>query len=307
VTAEVSVFEGTAVLYLVNTTLTVAFNRIRSSTTGLTTTASINAQSAKTANITSDLTANSTLNCTISHILGADIVAGNFATLTASGDSVKEIEVALSSSAAVASTANRIRFAGSTLSAVASSSATPVAKKVVSATVNSEFALVTVGKATRNAVSNQSQQATLTCVISHIEGANIVANNFATASADITKFAGASSQLTLQFTVSANTQEIQNVSAGLTTAFSVTVTPMVFSDFNANLQSTSTVTAGITAFVGVVASLQVTGFTLAEGKEIRLDNIVYVIPPESRLHTITSETRLYKVGSETRIYKLRRA
>jgi hypothetical protein len=307
VTVEVSVFEGTAVLYLVNTTLTVAFDRIRSSTTGLTTTASINAQSAKTANITSNLTANSTLNCTISHILGADIVAGNFATLTASGDSVKEMECQLLVTVSVTATGQITRQLTAVFNTAVVSSVS--AKAIFDSNTQAQvaFGLTGTGNGRINFVAASSMATTLTCTISHIEGANIVANNFATVSAGIRKFAGAGSQLTSQFSVSANTQEIQNVSAGLTTAFSLTVTALVFSDFTANLQSTSTVTAGITAFVGVIVNLQVTGFILAEGKEIRLDNIVYVIPPESRLHTITSETRLYKVGSETRIYKLRRA
>jgi len=46
---------------------------------------------------------------------------------------------------------------------------------------------------------------------------------------------------------------------------------------------------------------------LTIGTEIRLDNIVYVIPQETRVYTITSESRIYKISSETRIYTTRRA
>ena len=306
-TANVSLFEGTAVLYSVNTTLTVAFDRLRSSTTGLTTTASINAVIVKTAKISSNLTANSTINCTISHILGADIVAGNFATLSATGDSVKEVECQQSVTVSLAATGQITRPLSAVFNAATVSSVNANAIFNSNTQAQAAFGLTGTGSGRINFVAASSMAATLACTISHIEGANIVATNFATMTLVISKRTGFGSAMVATSTVNAVTQEIDDFSAGLTTAFSLTVTALVFSDSTAGLQATSTVTAGITAFVGVVANLQVTGFTLAEGREIRLDNIVYVIPAESRLHNITSETRIYKVGSETRIYKLRRA
>jgi hypothetical protein len=43
---------------------------------------------------------------------------------------------------------------------------------------------------------------------------------------------------------------------------------------------------------------------VVEVRELRLDDIVYVIPAEGWTYKITSETRLFNISSETRIYKI---
>jgi hypothetical protein len=39
-------------------------------------------------------------------------------------------------------------------------------------------------------------------------------------------------------------------------------------------------------------------------REIRLDNIVYVIPGETRVYVIKGETRIHRIREETRYYTI---
>lgn len=307
VTVTVEAFSGTAVLLELISSLGVSNDRIRSFDSSLASVSSINAVSVKTAEISSDLTANSTLNCTISHILGADIVAGNFATLSATGDSVKEFDSQQSAAVSVAATGQITRPLSAVVNAATVSAVSVNAIFDNNTQAQAAFGLTGLGNAKLNFAAATAMAATLTCTISHIEGANIVADNFATLALVISKQTGFASEMVSTSTVNAVAQEIDDFAAGLVATTALAIEFEIFSRSEAALTATSQMSIAGTAFVGVVANLQVTGFQLTSGREIRLDYISYKIPAETRLHNITSETRIYKVGSETRIYKLRRA
>jgi hypothetical protein len=75
-------------------------------------------------------------------------------------------------------------------------------------------------------------------------------------------------------------------------------------NFSSALTANSSVTANAGYRVGVVANIQSALQFVVTVREIRLDNIVYVIPGETRMYVIKSETRIHKIRQETRIYTI---
>jgi hypothetical protein len=92
-----------------------------------------------------------------------------------------------------------------------------------------------------------------------------------------------------------------DVASAATTTANINVVQQLFSDMSAVTEVTAI--AGVQA--NAAAALQANGFVLTTGREIRLDERVYIIPTESRIFKIASETRIRKVTGESRIYTIR--
>ena len=75
-------------------------------------------------------------------------------------------------------------------------------------------------------------------------------------------------------------------------------------NFSSALTANSSVTANAGYRVGVVANIQSALQFVVTVRELRLDNIVYVIPGETRMYVIKSETRIHRIRQETRIYTI---
>ena len=72
------------------------------------------------------------------------------------------------------------------------------------------------------------------------------------------------------------------------------------SAINSNFTQTSNAGRGVSAQATIASAMQF----VAAVREIRLDNIVYVIPSETRVYVIKGETRIHSIREETRIYTI---
>jgi hypothetical protein len=113
-------------------------------------------------------------------------------------------------------------------------------------------------------------------------------------------------------------------SADVSVTSSVVVAGSVFKGHAADINgvftqaSTASKTLSAQSDQSAVSSVSITPTVLIQGnavissalqfvvavREIRLDNIVYVIPNETRMYVINSETRIHKIRQETRIYTI---
>ena len=72
------------------------------------------------------------------------------------------------------------------------------------------------------------------------------------------------------------------------------------SAINSNFTQTSNAGRSVSAQINIQSAMQF----IAAVREIRLDNIVYVIPSETRVYVIKGETRIHSIREETRIYTI---
>lgn len=164
-------------------------------------------------------------------------------------------------------------------------------------------ALVATARKIVSAVSNNNAVSTLiadTADSLSIRGQANLSAAF-TSSAAIRKIAGFGAVLqALGFTVTVGTaSKVQG--ASLSSAFSVGATARVIRNGVANTTVVSSVSIQITR-VRVAGAAISSAMTFAvEIRDLRLDEIVYVIPGENWTYTITSETRIHDIYGETRI------
>jgi hypothetical protein len=101
---------------------------------------------------------------------------------------------------------------------------------------------------------------------------------------DVSIFKGHAANIGSVFTQASTASTTLSAQSDQSAISSVSITPTVLIQGNAVISS---------ALQFVVAV-----------REIRLDNIVYVIPNETRMYVINSETRIHKIRQETRIYTI---
>ena len=200
-------------------------------------------------------------------------------------DVAKTVNIALSVQSAFTVFANGGRQDEVFLTAFTNAALVATARKVVSPSSNNN-AVFTLFADTADSLSIRGQ-ANLSAAFS--------------SSAAIRKITGFGAVLQASgFTVTVGTaSKVQG--ASLSSAFSVSATTSVIRNGVANTAVVSSASIQITRARTTSAAIASAMAFAVEIREIRLDEIVYVIPGENWTYTITSETRIHDVYGETRI------
>ena len=164
-------------------------------------------------------------------------------------------------------------------------------------------ALVATARKIVSAVSNNNAVSTFfadTADSLSIRGEANLSATF-TSSAAIRKIAGFGAVLQVSgFTVTVGTA-LTVQGASLSSAFSVGATARVIRNGVANTTVVSSLSIQITRVRTTTATIASAMAFAVEIRDLRLDEIVYVIPGENWAYTITSETRIHDIYGETRI------
>jgi hypothetical protein len=271
----------------------------------LTSTVELDITAAKTATAESSIESEFNLDCTISHIEGADIVADSFAELyiqyfvgkVGSGDLQAETEITVAN--------DRIRDHDSSQTTEASIFAEILRLRNFSSDLTADTVQTAAVNAILSADSNSISTTELFCVISHIEGADIVADSFAELEITANIVKTANSDLIAAATLDAQAMVLVGLTSDQTVTATVAADAMVMFSLTGNLNSAFSQTALGGVIEQASADLVASGGLLAVGRDIRLDTKVYVIPPETRIYSIAAETRIDSIDSETRIFTIR--
>jgi len=271
----------------------------------LTSTVELDITAAKTASAESSIDSEFNLDCTISHIEGADIVADSFAELyiqyfvgkVGSGDLQAETEITVAN--------DRIRDHDSSQTTEASIFAEILRLRDFSSDLTADTVQTAAVNAILSADSSSISTTELFCVISHIEGADIVADSFAELEITATVIKTANSDLIAAATLDAQAMVLVGLTSDQTVTATVAADAMVMLSLTGNLNSAFSQTALGGVIEQASADLVASGGLLAVGRDIRLDTKVYVIPPETRIYSIAAETRIDNIDSETRIFTIR--
>jgi hypothetical protein len=246
------------------------------------------------------LSASTNFSCTISHIEGADLVAFTNSTLSCDADAGKFAEAVLSSSSSLSMTVSKITGYSAILNNYVSQTTVFDRIRSTASSVNVVSTVNVIGNVNRSAESSQSSSASLSCTISHIEGADMVAFAGSTCSSTASVIRGYSATLNNYVAQTTIFDRFRGIDCLLPAQIDITVNGITVRLAKADLEVIADLTSDITlikqATVDISSALN---FQVAV-REIDLDTIlqyVYVIP---------ADNREYKIKEETRIYSLRR-
>jgi hypothetical protein len=145
----------------------------------------------------------------------------------------------------------------------------------------------------------------LFCIISHIQGADLVAFSDATVVVDADVTRGFDADLVSETEQIVDATILIQTSSVQSAVFDLNADPnsifvaqsSVDAEFNLSALGGLTVSAN--------AALVANGGLLTLGRLVNLDMKVYVIPAETRQYIIAAETRNHRIGEETRIHSIR--
>lgn len=297
-------FQGTVVVIDTVLSVSVAYERLRQTPVPVFSTVTVTVLAAKTVPALTTLVCDSNLACVISHIEGADLVSNIFATVSVSANKVMFGTAGLINTAVMAVAANEL--VGVTANTVCVATITVIGTRVqqAAATITAQHTVATVAEVTRATVIALSSVSTVGCVISHIEGADIVINNFATVSVVAGRVQSAVSSMTCVSTSLITGSVSIQAESSVAVISTVTVINITIKLATVNTVITGTVSVTAHCVRSATVSMSVTTVKLTVGTELRIDNIVYRIPAETRLYTIVGETRQFSIASETRIHTI---
>jgi hypothetical protein len=152
--------------------------------------------------------------------------------------------------------------------------------------------------------SNQTATATLSAEgTSNIvgEGTLITVANLTADSAIIATISAAFNSSFAQ--ISQAVKNAQGISAQSATTQQITVADRT-RNYNSNLNSQFAIVAGAGIIVSASANLPSITSSLIFARELRIDQYVYLIPSESRTHSIQRETRSHTIRYETRTHAI---
>jgi hypothetical protein len=292
----------------VTATQTAAAKLISSLTGAFTSQVEQTASAVKTSDIESDIASAFAVTCAISHIEGADIVAEGFATLTVVVEAGKF--GASNQSAAFTQTADAARFRGidSGLSSQFDLSAGINEIVQLASAVNANTAVSADVAKTVSVFADQSAVFAVTATISHIEGADIVAEGFATLVAEGEVFASGAMSATSAVNFTATANKLRGFNANLAASTSLNANVSKFAGGLGTLQARATFQANA-GRLGVATATITSAMTfVANVREIDLDSVnqvVYIIPREVWTYTIAQEIWTRTIPAETRIYTIK--
>jgi hypothetical protein len=288
-TAAVDKFSGTALLANIVAELAAVNDRFRSFDSALASTVEQTAQVAVTRTTSAALASEFAFTATISHIEGADIIAEGFATLTANVE------------------AGKFGDSHQTAAFAQSVSAVKTTDVISSQSVVANFA-GSIDDRVRDQNAAMSSAFTAACTISHIEGADIVAENFATlvAEGDIIAVFEMSATSAVNFTATAD--KLRAFNANLAASTSLIANGSRIRLGLGTLQAQATIQANAGNLLLASASITSAMTFVAAVREIDLDSInqvVYIIPREVWTYTIAEEIWTRTIPAETRIYTIK--
>ena len=275
--AEVNEFQGLAVILSSEFTQTANNTRTRSFDKALTSTVTQTATGLVTRTVNSALTTAATVACTISHILGADLVANNFATLTIDAFVGKVGEAALTSAVTQTATAERTRG-------------------VVSNQTSAVTVAATIDNRTRDQTAALATAFAFTATISHIEGADLVAFSSSTVTTNATKLVTTAITATTAVNFTATADKFRAFNANLAASTSLSANALKLVITQATLQAQAIILANATKIVQfniTIASAMTFVTTVREIDADSLNQFVYIIPKETWVYTIQDEVPVY--------------
>jgi hypothetical protein len=238
------------------------------------------------------------------------------ATLTADAVVVKVAAGSFSSNFAQSAEGNRIRFSAMSALAVSQVSATgnnlgKIECTLFDAVTLTATAMKMVGIeatlppaiATFNVTANRIQNAA-SAVTSNsnvgVSGQSVITASaaFATVASQLSvviEISGLQAALSTVATMTVQGTRNRVATAAIQTNSEFTAQGGYNSNFSAALTANSSLAANGGYTVGAVANIQSALTFVVTVREIRLDNIVYVIPGETRVYVIRSETRIHKI------------
>ena len=284
-----SKFSGPLAFFTSAVTHTIDYTRIRDLDSSFYSVIDQSVQGRVTRTTSASLSTVSTFTATISHIEGADLVANNFATLTAIVDAGK--------------------FANADLvSQVTQSVSITRTRSVISSQASAFTQSATADNRTRNQTAALSTAATLTCTISHIEGADLVAFSASAVTTSATKITRTSVNATSAFNLTATVDKFRRFNANLAASTSLSANGLKLVTTQATLQAQTTILANATKVVqmqAVIASAMTFVITVTEINAEMLTQFIYTIPAEDWAYTISQESREVVLEQETRLYTIR--
>jgi hypothetical protein len=284
----------------------------------------INASVNKIGSAVSAVSASSSLQATALKIKQLDSALTIQATVSAVGVSAKIVSATISSAFTISTDAKRLR---STVIAVASNTQLIAAGnnlgKIESTLFNTASVTANINK-TVSAVASISAVSTVNAVVARTRDTASAVNSstaitadaqrvttasavFATVASQLSvaaEISGLQASLTTAVTLTAVASRIRNVSANITTISQLTGALGKIISLSSALTASSTFTANAGRRVGAAANIASAMQFVVVAREIRLDNIVYVIPGETRVYVIKGETRIHRIREETRYYTI---
>ena len=270
-------------------------------------------------------TITSQLTVTAFNIKQLSSVLQSSATLTANAVVAKLFAGSFSSNFAQTAAGNRIRFSEMSAVAVSQVTATGINLGKIECTL---FDAVTVSvtavrilragatpppetatvNVTANRRRNTSSAVTATSAVS-VSGQTVIVASavFATVASQLSvavEIAGLQTAMSTVATMSVQGQRTRVATAAIQSNSQFTAQGGYNSNFNAALTANSSLSANGGYTVNAVANIASALTFVVTVREIRLDNIVYVVPSENRLYAIKSETRIHKIRQETRIHTI---
>jgi hypothetical protein len=229
------------------------------------------------ANISSEFTVLATANFTVDNVIINQDIASNLTVVV----KTVAVDIPLDSNCTISADVSRIRSSQITASAISAVSITISKIAGIDAAITSAFTqTVVVGRIRNVGITTQAIASNLTAVV-RIAGLLITSNvvSTLTASGVVRRSAQSAFISTATLSVTAVKQSVGNaviISQGTVSA-----------TISLRKQFASAVTSALTFVVAI--------------RDLRLDEIVYVIPGENYVYEIISESRLHDIYGETRI------
>jgi len=183
---------------------------------------------------------------------------------------------------------------------------TAIAMKMVG--MGSTLTAIATVNAIVNRIQNAASAVTCNSAVS-VSGQTVITANavFATVASQLSvvvEISGLQSSMSTVATMTVQGQRTRRATAAIQSNSQFTAQGGYRSNFNSALTVNSSVTANVGYRVNATANIASALQFVVEVREIRLDNIVYVVPGEIRVYVIKSETRIHKIRQETRIYTI---
>ena len=252
------------------------------------------------ATLSSVLSTASALNCTISHIEGADLVAFTNASLSVTAETGLFGDAAFASQSALNIQFTKIEQGQAALSAVADIANDFRLTRGFASQISVVSTTVAIVNRVVNPGSTMSVAATLAGAISHIEGADLVAFTNAALTTSARRLRGVTVNAVSTASVSATGLRRKGFTVAIQSNSTMTVTATTLILLDAAITSRVTVSATVSIRKTLSATISSAMTFVAAVREINADSI------NQNVWTITRENWEYTISNEDRNYLIRR-
>jgi hypothetical protein len=194
-----------------------------------------------------DIVSESSVFCIISHIQGADIVAENFASLDVVVGKITSYSADFDSEFIIDAVGVAFVSAESQLTSQFVQTTQEDLFKDFQSNADSEFTQVVSGQVTADSTATLDSESSVFCIISHIQGADIVAEGFATLTADLVIGTVGSADITSNAEISVAFDRIRDHDSSQTSEASVFAEILRIQDFSSDLTAVAEQNADVNA------------------------------------------------------------